>query len=185
MQDANIGVTTYLSGKTDNINDIIQRGNYHENLDFICVGAIPPNPTNLLMSEQFKRLIATLKSQYDYVFLDTVPYGIIADAALINREADMTIYVIRDGKIDKRYLDDLDKMIESGKIHNATILVNDIKIDNKHYGYGSYGYGYGYGYGYSNYGYGYGYGYGYHSEDDEEQNRSLLARLGLKKNKKH
>ena len=180
LQDSNLGASTYLSGKTDKLESIIHHGSFHENLDFICVGAIPPNPTNLLMSQKFKQLIAQLKQQYDYVFLDTVPFSIIADAALINREADMTIYVIRDGKVDKRYLEDLDKMIRDGKIHNATILVNDIKIDNKHYGYGSYGYGYGYGYGYSNYGYGY--GYGYHS-DDETEKKSLLERLGLKKKK--
>ncbi len=75
MQDANIGVSTYLSGKTENLDDIVQRGHFHENLDFICVGAIPPNPTNLLMSQRFKEMIATLKAQYDYVFLDTVPYS--------------------------------------------------------------------------------------------------------------
>ena len=166
-----IGSSTYLSKKTVSLDDVIQHGMIHKNLDFICVGAIPPNPTNLLMSEQFTTMIDELRHRYDYILLDTVPYGLIADAALINRQTDLTIYVIRDGKVDKRYLDDLEKMHQEGKIKNMTVLVNDIKIDNRHYGYGGYGYGYGYG------GYGYGYGYGYSKEGEEEKPASVIDRI--------
>ena len=79
---------------------------------------------------------------------------------------DLTIYVIRDGKVDKRYLEDIDKMNRAKKIKNLTILINDINIEGKHYGYGAYG-SYGYG-GYGNYGYGYGYGYGSYDDDDKK-----------------
>ena len=166
-----VGSSTYLSKKTVSLDEVIQHGMIHKNLDFICVGAIPPNPTNLLMSEQFTTMIEELRHRYDYILLDTVPYGLIADAALINRQTDLTIYVIRDGKVDKRYLDDLEKMHQEGKIKNMTVLVNDIKIDNRHYGYGGYGYGYGYG------GYGYGYGYGYSKEGEEEKPASVIDRI--------
>lgn len=176
LENAGLGVSAYLSNNIENLDQITQRSKFHKNLDIICVGAIPPNPTNLLMSERFTQLIDTLKSEYDYVILDTVPYSIIADAGLINRYSDLTVYVIRDGKIDKRYLNDLEKMNTEGKIKNLTILVNDIKIDSKHYGYGSYGYGYGYGSGYGNYGYGYGYGYGGYTDDVEEK-PTLLQRI--------
>lgn len=168
LDNVGLGVSAFLSGNINELSQITQKGKFHDNLDVICVGAIPPNPTNLLMSDRFAELIERLREAYDYVILDTVPYSIIADAGLINRHVDLTIYVIRDGKIDKRYLEDLEKMYNEEKIRNLSILVNDIKIDNKNYGYGSYGYGYGYGYGYSNYGYGYGYGYGTYVDDDEK-----------------
>ena len=162
LHQSPVGVSAYLSGNVDDIKRIIK----HDvlgctNFDFIPLGAIPPNPTNLLMSNRFRTMIAELKKDYDYVILDTVPFGLIADAAIINRHVDLTIYVVRDGMVDRRYLEELERMSQEGKIKNLTVLVNDIKIDSKHYGYGGYGYGYGYG----QYGYGYGYGYG---EDKEE-----------------
>lgn len=170
------GLSSYLTGNTE-LADVITKGSLHKNLDFIGVGAIPPNPTNLLMSDNFPKLISELRKNYDFVLLDTVPFGVIADGAIINRNVDLTVYVIRAGKIDKRYLEDLQKLSDEKKIKNIAILINDIKVDAKHYGYGGYrqGYGsYGYGYGYGGYGYGYGYGYG---ATDEEEKPSLLKRI--------
>lgn len=147
------GVSAYLSKKIDDIHDVIVKGKIDKNLDFVPLGAIPPNPTGLLMSNRLDEMLRTLAQEYDYVFLDTVPFGLIADAALINRHVDLTVYVIRDGKVDKRILEDLEKMNAEDKIHNLTFLVNDIKLDKKNYGYGSYGYGYGYDFDYNYYSY--------------------------------
>lgn len=152
--ETNVGVSSFLSGKVSNIDDLIVKGSIHNNLDIVPMGAIPPNPTGLLMNKHLEELISALRSKYDYVILDTVPFGLIADASIINRYVDFTVYVIRDGFIDKKYLFDLERASDEKKLKNLSILINDIKIDKKNYGYGGYSYGYGYGYG--NYGYGYG-----------------------------
>ncbi len=160
------GVSAYLAGKIDDIKSIIVHSGLHENLDVIQVGSIPPNPTGLLSSSRLRHLIAELKKEYDYVILDTVPYQVIADAAIINRNVDLTVYIVRDNKIDKRYFEELEQIVNDGKINNLTVLINDIKIDKKRYGYGGYGYGsYGYGYG----GYGYGYTSDYYNDKDDAQ----------------
>lgn len=164
------GVSNYLSG-VSNFEDIIIKGKLHKNLDMLCIGAIPPNPTNLIMSDRFKLMIEELRKHYDYIILDTVPFKVIADAGLINRYVDVTIYVIRSGKVDKRYLSDLERLNDEQKINNLTFLVNDVAYGDKNYGYGSYGYGYGYGYGYHNYGYGYG-SYGYEDDEDGENKKN-------------
>ena len=156
-----VGVSAYLSKKIDNVDEIIVKSKENKNLDFVPLGAIPPNPTALLMSSRLNTLLQELASRYDYVLLDTVPFGVIADAALINRHVDLTVYIIRDGKVDKRMLDDLQKMSDENKIKNLTILVNDIKFDKKNYGYGSYG----------SYGYGYGGDYTYDKESDKSSKR--------------
>jgi len=145
--ETNFGVSSFLSGKAA-VDDIIVKGSLHKNLDVIPMGAIPPNPTGLLMNKHLEELITELRTRYDYIILDTVPFGLIADASLINRYVDFTVYVIRDGYIDKQYLLDLERACDEKKLKNLTILINDIKVDKKNYGYGSYGYGYGYGYGY-------------------------------------
>ena len=126
VENTGVGLSAYLSGAVDDIHSVITRGVLYDNLDFISIGAIPPNPTNLLMSDRFSQMIETLKSEYDYVLLDTVPFGIIADASLINRYADLTIYIVRDGRLDRRYLEELDKMSKDQKIKNLTMLLSVI-----------------------------------------------------------
>lgn len=165
----NIGLSAYLSGRIDDIHEVIVKGAVHKNLDTISVGAIPPNPSDLLISERFDSMIAELRKEYDVIFLDSVPYTVVADASIIQRVTDMTIYVIRDNMIDKNYLYDLDRMYRSNKIKNLAILLTDIKVDSKRYGYG-YGYGGGYGY----YGYGSTYGYGYVEGEGERKKKRFF-----------
>ena len=109
-------------------------------------GVTPPNPSELLMSERMDKLIEDLKQQYDYIVVDNVPALAVADAGIVNRVADVTIYVVREGKIDRRYLPELQRLYEAKRFNNLCILINDSRAESKRYGYG-YGHGYGYGYG--------------------------------------
>lgn len=138
------GLSSYLSDKITNVQDVIHKGIISPNLDVIPIGTIPPNPSGLIMKKEFGNLIDTLKKEYDYIFLDTVPYNIVVDAALINKKVDMTVYVIRAGKIDKRYLPALEKLQKENKIKNLCLLLTDVYLKNRPYGVGgAYGYGYG------------------------------------------
>ena len=56
-----VGVSTFLSGKLDNVDEIIKRGAIHPNLDKLSLGPVPPNPTQLLLSDSFKELIQYLR----------------------------------------------------------------------------------------------------------------------------
>ena len=161
------GASAFLSGKETDLNKVIHRGPLHENFDIISVGAIPPNPTALLLSDNMALMIEQLKKEYDYIILDTVPYNLIADAAVVNRYADLTIYVVRDGKVEQQYMYELEDMVLEHKIKNLTILVNDIKVSKTRYNY-SYAYGYGKGYGY---GYGYGGDSGGYYVDDTPKDK--------------
>ena len=99
-----------------------------------------------------KKHIETIKKDYDYIVVDNVPAQVVADAGIVNRVADVTLYVIREGKIDRRYLPELQRLYEEKKFNHLCIIINDSKMEQKRYGYGNYGYG--------RYGYSYGYGYG-------------------------
>ncbi|MCR5180825.1 MAG: polysaccharide biosynthesis tyrosine autokinase [Bacteroidaceae bacterium] len=148
------GLTSYLSGTTDDVKSLIIKECPEYNVDLMPAGITPPNPSELLMSDRLEKLIEELKKDYEYIVVDNVPAQVVADAGIVNRIADVTLYVLREGKIDRRYLPELQRLYSEGKFRNMCIILNDCKMEQKRYGYGSYG-SYGY-----NYGYGYGYGYG-------------------------
>ena len=54
-------------------------------------------------------LINELKNRYDYIIIDGVPTGVVADASIIDRVADLTLFIIRIGKMDRRQLPEIEK----------------------------------------------------------------------------
>lgn len=153
-KDGNIlpGITHYLSGRVNSLDDLIRPYAGYEDLDVVTSGPIPPNPSELLLGEALDELIGQLRERYEYIIIDAVPFGMVADAQIISRVVDMCIYVIREGMMDRRRLPDIEDLYTGGKLPNMAVLLNDVRY--KHAGYG-YGYGYyGYGYGKGYYGYG-------------------------------
>ena len=105
-----MGLTHYLSGHTNDLNEIIGVSEEYDKLDIVFSGPVPPNPAELLLSERFDHFIAELRKRYDYIIVDNVPAGMVADASIVNRVADLTIFVIRSGIMDRRQLPELEKM---------------------------------------------------------------------------
>lgn len=141
-----VGVTNYLSDHMVKVDDIIQ---HQEGFDLIPAGILAPNPAELLMDNRLDELMNELRTRYDYIIADNVPVGLIADATIANRIADLTIFVVRAGKLDRRQLPDIEKLYQEKKLKNMALVLNGANPERHGYGY-SYGYGYGYGYGYKN-----------------------------------
>lgn len=141
-----VGVTNYLADPSLTVDDVIQ---HLEAFDIVPAGAVAPNPAELLMDERLDSLVSELRSRYDYVVADNVPVGLIADASIANRIADLTLFVVRAGRLDRRQLPDIERLYADHKLRNMAVVLNGVD----HHGNG-------YGYGYGRYGYGYGYGYG-------------------------
>lgn len=143
------GFADYLSGHVEKLSQIVVSGTIHPNLDVLPVGTIPPNPTELLFSERLEQTVAELKKQYDYLFIDCPPLEIVADASIVNKLADMTVYVIRAELFDKRLLPDVEKYYQEKRYKNINIILNGTITESGGYGgYHRYGYSYGYRYGY-------------------------------------
>lgn len=141
-----VGVTNYLADPSLTVDDVIQ---HLDPFDIVPAGAVAPNPAELLMDERLDSLVSELRSRYDYVVADNVPVGLIADASIANRIADLTLFVVRAGRLDRRQLPDIERLYADHKLRNMAVVLNGVD----HHGNG-------YGYGYGRYGYGYGYGYG-------------------------
>lgn len=149
------GLTNYLFDDTVTADDIIVSRDGQP--DIIPSGIVPPNPVELLGSPRLDELFATLRGRYDYIFADSVPVGILADASVTSRVVDLTLFIVRVGSLDRRQLPDIQTLYDDGTLGSVAIILNGVDLHGG-YGYG-YSYGYGYGYGYGSYGYGYGRGH--------------------------
>ena len=142
-----IGLTDYLIGEVSAWQSIICNRSDNARLDIIPVGTIPPNPTELLFAERLERLISDLREEYDYIFIDCPPVEIVADATIINKLADMTLFIVRAGLLDRRMLPEIEKFYTDKKYKNMSLILNGTSA-----GSGRYGYKYDYKYGYYGYG---------------------------------
>lgn len=116
LDGANIGITNVLMGDCK-VTDAIQPYS-EQKLDVLPAGTIPPNPTELLSSEKMKGILNMLKSQYDYVIIDTPPVSVVTDAAIVGGIADGALLVIRSDyapveiiELAKKKLEDVDVKI--------------------------------------------------------------------------
>ena len=109
-------------------------------LDVLPVGTIPPNPTELFFNPRFAKMMEELKENYDYVILDCPPVDIVADATIISRYAEMTLFIIRAHLMDRSFLADIETWYQERRYPNISVILNGLS-DVKRRGYG-YGYGY-------------------------------------------
>lgn len=145
------GISDYLGEKTDAHADIIIKGVNHPNLDIMPVGTIPPNPTELLFTERLAQLLEHLRKEYDYILIDCPPAEIVADASIINKLSDMTLFIIRAGLLDRNMLPEIERLHTEHKYKNMCLVLNGTIASYGRYGYHKYGYRYGYHYGYGEY----------------------------------
>ena len=153
------GITQYLSDSEKDLMEIIQPSDLSKNLYILPGGTVPPNPTELLARDGLEKAIEILKTNFDYVILDTAPIGMVTDTLLIGRVADLSVYVCRADYTRKAEYTLINELSNNKKLPNLCTVINGLDLQKKkygyYYGYGKYGKYYGYG---KRYGYGYGYG---------------------------
>ncbi len=153
------GISEILSG-IENYRNCINKSRV-DNIDFITAGSIPPNPSELILSDAMDEIIETLKKEYDFVIIDNPPIGLVTDAMKNLQRADFPIYVFKSNYSKRFFIANLEFLYTDCKINKLSLVLNAFDFTNL---YGS-GYGSKKGYGkYSSYGYGYGYGYGYYED---------------------
>lgn len=132
----------YLADNSYSLKDIIIPSGIHNYLDVIPAGPVPPNPAELLMSTRLEEMIAELKTQYDYIIIDSAPVGVVSDTYLINRVVDNSVYVSRMNYSPKDVVELINEVYADNRLNKLAVVLNGV-------GEGV-GYGYGYGYGAKN-----------------------------------
>ena len=166
--DNHLGFSNYVISEAT-LNDIIKGSDVHPNFYVLGSGSFAPNPAELLVHEKVVDMFAKARNEFDYVVIDCSPVGLVTDALLLSRFADVILYVVRQRFTYKKQVNIIQALANDRKFKKIDIIFNDVKPIP--------GYGYGYGYGNSD---GYKYGYSYYAGK-----RSFFQRLfGLNKTKK-
>lgn len=145
------GLSDYLSGRTDNVQSVIKEYEETPTLHILPIGSVPPNPTELLENGRFAELLNSLRKDYDYILIDCPPVEVVADAQIIDRYSDRTVFIVRAGLLERSMLGEMERIFEEKKFKNMAFILNGTTSSKGRYGYSHsyrYGYGYGYGYGY-------------------------------------
>lgn len=146
VDSPNKGLSDYLNNQIEDWKEIIVSYKGYTNLHILPIGTIPPNPTELLEDSKLAMLIEALRPEYDYIFIDCPPVDIVADAQIIEKGADRTIFVVRSGLLDRSMLSELENMYTGKRFKNLSMILNGTESTG-----GRYGYRYGYHYGYASY----------------------------------
>ncbi len=130
-------LTDYLAEPEIALKDIIVPSGEHKNLDLIPCGTVPPNPSELLLSERVDELFGELRKQYDYIIVDTAPVALVSDTYQLDRIADLTLFVCRYKYTPSEMVEYINSVTEQQKMHNVACVLNGVKGLRAGYGYGA------------------------------------------------
>ncbi len=148
------GITNVLCGFSEFEKSV--KKNVRDNLDVLTAGEIPPNPSELLESEEFEKLLDEVREKYDYIFIDTPPMTVVTDAAIVMKNSTGVVVVVRQNVTTYDLMDITMDHVRMTGIKILGVIMLGCEDKRKKYSYyksGKYGYKY-------KYRYGYGYRYG-------------------------
>jgi tyrosine-protein kinase Etk/Wzc len=136
------GLSDYLSGRIN-----LEQATKHsqvKGLDVMTRGQIPPNPSELLMHENFSKLIEEVSAKYDLVIIDTPPILAVTDPAIVSAHAGSTLLVTRFGQNHVKELELTRNRFEQNGIDVKGVVFNGVvkKASNAYGYYGYYNYEY-------------------------------------------
>ena len=130
------GLSELIIGEVDKATAVRDSG--FENVDILTTGNLPPNPSELLMHENFEKYLAEFSKDYDLVLIDTPPLLAVTDAAVIGRLCGTTFVLLRYGVHSMAEIHAVTKRLRQNSIEPRGFVFNALQPRK---GYGKYGYG--------------------------------------------
>lgn len=106
---------------------IIQPTSVHQNLFYLGAGTAAPNPSELLSHPKLQQLFADVKSQFDYIVVDSAPVGLVTDALLLSKFTDMVLYVVRQRYTYKKQINLIQGLANDRRFKKINVVLNDVK----------------------------------------------------------
>lgn len=142
--DPGAGLTYYLIGRKKYEETVCATD--YPNLSVIFSGQFPPNPSELLGSNRFAKLIEKAREDFSIVIVDTPPIGSVIDAAVVAKVCDGSVLVLKEGAVSYRYAQHCKEQLEASKAPILGCVLNDVEMSSSRY-YGHYYKAYGHYYG--------------------------------------
>lgn len=132
-----VGLSNILSGIYDEGEGKVINKTRYDNLELITAGHIPPNPIELLSSDNMKQFLSQLDKIYDYVVIDTPPVNVVSDALVLSKDVSGFILVVRSDYTEYRAMDIAMSKFDLAEISPLGIILNSFTEKRKKYAAGS------------------------------------------------
>ncbi len=133
------GVTSYLSRGDVTLDQIAQPCKEVNGMDVFVGGAIPPNPSELLLGDRVKDFFNDLREHYDVIIVDSAPVAQVSDSFALDKYSNATVYVTRANYTRRNFIKFMNRIAANKQLKNMCVVLNDTKPS----GDNTYGYGYG------------------------------------------
>ena len=133
-----LGLSNFLSGHGD-LESIVKQSEV-PNLFYIPSGPIPPNPSELLGSNLFKKMMESLGARFDHIVLDSPPVLGFADSTILSNSVDGVILVVWGGKTPRETLQRAKEVLQQANTKILGVVINRVGIRRSDYGYYYYRY---------------------------------------------
>ena len=130
------GLSDYLAGQATA--DEVTTKTCFANLSLITSGGLPPNPAELLLLGKMECLIDQMRTQFDYIFIDTPPIGLLSDSMELMTKANANLFVVRQGYTLKKQVTDSINTYKRLDVKHFAILLNYVNFEKLRYGGGYY-----------------------------------------------
>jgi len=132
------GLTNCLSGDADDLESIIQTYDKQPNLKVLPSGPIPPNPAELLGSDEMRGLLTRLSQKFTHIIVDSPPAISFTDASILSTFVDGVILVVHGGRSSRAVVRRAKQQLLDVGAHIFGVVLNNVKIESHDYYYAGY-----------------------------------------------
>lgn len=132
-----VGLTNWLSGDS-NLDGLLQPYEKQPNLKLLTSGPVPPNPAELLGSDEMRKLLALLGERFTHIIIDSPPVISFTDASILSTMADGVVLVVHGGKSSRAVVRRAKQQLLDVGAHIFGVVLNNVKVETQNYYYSGY-----------------------------------------------
>lgn len=126
------GLTNCLSGEMDDLDSLVTPYEKQPNLKLLPSGPIPPNPAELLGSEEMRRLLKVLGEKFTHIIVDSPPAISFTDASILSTFVDGVILVVHGGRSSRAVVGRAKQQLLDVGAHIFGVVLNNVKVEKAH-----------------------------------------------------
>ncbi|HKG62210.1 MAG TPA: polysaccharide biosynthesis tyrosine autokinase [Pyrinomonadaceae bacterium] len=131
------GLTTWLSGERD-LDNLLQTYPKTHNLKILTSGPVPPNPAELLGSEEMRRLLNSLSERFAHIIIDSPPAISFTDASILSTMVDGVMLVVHGGRSSRAVVRRAKQQLLDVGAHIFGVVLNNVRLETQDYYYSGY-----------------------------------------------